>query len=51
MSQPAKLVNRPRRGWNKTIDQIMALNPEIVVPGHEENGREYPEAIFGPSKT
>ena len=28
----------PRANWQKTIDQIAALNPSIVVPGHEGPG-------------
>src|SRR5689334_17429150 len=28
----------PRTNWQKTIDQIAALNPLIVVPGHEGPG-------------
>ena len=28
----------PRANWQKTIDQIAALNPAIVVPGHEGPG-------------
>jgi glyoxylase-like metal-dependent hydrolase (beta-lactamase superfamily II) len=28
----------PRTNWQKTIDQIAALNPSIVVPGHEGPG-------------
>lgn len=27
-----------RESWSKTIDQIMALQPEIVIPGHEAPG-------------
>ena len=29
---------KAREDWNKTIDQIMALDPAIVVPGHEGPG-------------
>ena len=28
----------PRANWQKTIDQIAALNPAMVVPGHEGPG-------------
>ena len=28
----------PRANWQKTIDQIMALGPAVVVPGHEGPG-------------
>ena len=28
----------PRANWQKTIDQIAALNPAVVVPGHEGPG-------------
>ena len=27
-----------RQNWQKTIDQIAALNPAVVVPGHEGSG-------------
>lgn len=30
--------DRAREDWNKTIDQILALRPEIVIPGHEGPG-------------
>lgn len=30
--------DRAREDWSKTIDQILALKPEIVVPGHEGPG-------------
>jgi glyoxylase-like metal-dependent hydrolase (beta-lactamase superfamily II) len=30
--------DKAREEWNKTIDQIMALKPEIIVPGHEGPG-------------
>ena len=28
----------PRQNWQKTIDQIAALKPAIVIPGHEGPG-------------
>jgi glyoxylase-like metal-dependent hydrolase (beta-lactamase superfamily II) len=31
--------DKAREDWSKTIDQIMALKPEIIVPGHEGPGR------------
>jgi glyoxylase-like metal-dependent hydrolase (beta-lactamase superfamily II) len=30
--------DKAREDWNKTIDQILALKPEIIVPGHEGPG-------------
>jgi glyoxylase-like metal-dependent hydrolase (beta-lactamase superfamily II) len=30
--------DKAREDWNKTIDQLLALKPEIVVPGHEGPG-------------
>jgi glyoxylase-like metal-dependent hydrolase (beta-lactamase superfamily II) len=30
--------DKAREEWNKTIDQIMALKPAIIVPGHEGPG-------------
>jgi glyoxylase-like metal-dependent hydrolase (beta-lactamase superfamily II) len=30
--------DKAREEWNRTIDQIMALKPEIIVPGHEGPG-------------
>jgi glyoxylase-like metal-dependent hydrolase (beta-lactamase superfamily II) len=30
--------DKAREDWNKTIDQILALQPEIIVPGHEGPG-------------
>ena len=33
--------DKAREDWNKTIDQILALKPEIVVPGHEGTGAKH----------
>jgi glyoxylase-like metal-dependent hydrolase (beta-lactamase superfamily II) len=33
--------DKAREDWNKTIDQILALKPEIVVPGHEGPGAKH----------
>jgi len=33
--------DKAREDWNKTIDQIMALKPEIIVPGHEGPGAKH----------
>ena len=30
--------DKAREDWNKTIDQILALKPQIIVPGHEGPG-------------
>src|SRR5687767_1542145 len=30
--------DQARQNWQKTIDQIAALNPAIVIPGHEGSG-------------
>lgn len=30
--------DQAREDWSRTIDQIMALKPEIIVPGHEGPG-------------
>jgi glyoxylase-like metal-dependent hydrolase (beta-lactamase superfamily II) len=30
--------DQARQNWQKTIDQIAALNPAVVVPGHEGPG-------------
>jgi glyoxylase-like metal-dependent hydrolase (beta-lactamase superfamily II) len=30
--------DKAREDWSKTIDQILALKPEIVIPGHEGPG-------------
>lgn len=30
--------DKAREDWTKTIDQILALKPEIIVPGHEGPG-------------
>jgi glyoxylase-like metal-dependent hydrolase (beta-lactamase superfamily II) len=30
--------DKAREGWNQTIDQITALQPAIIVPGHEGPG-------------
>ncbi len=30
--------DKAREDWSKTIDQILALKPEIIVPGHEGPG-------------
>ena len=33
--------DKAREDWNKTIDQILALQPAIVVPGHEGPGAKH----------
>jgi glyoxylase-like metal-dependent hydrolase (beta-lactamase superfamily II) len=33
--------DKAREDWNKTIDQILALQPLIVVPGHEGPGAKH----------
>jgi len=33
--------DKAREDWSKTIDQIMALKPEIVIPGHEGPGAKH----------
>jgi glyoxylase-like metal-dependent hydrolase (beta-lactamase superfamily II) len=33
--------DKAREDWNKTIDQIMALKPEVIVPGHEGPGAKH----------
>jgi glyoxylase-like metal-dependent hydrolase (beta-lactamase superfamily II) len=33
--------DKAREDWNKTIDQIVALKPEIIVPGHEGPGAQH----------
>jgi glyoxylase-like metal-dependent hydrolase (beta-lactamase superfamily II) len=33
--------DKAREDWNRTIDQIMALKPEIIVPGHEGPGARH----------
>src|ERR1051325_6793145 len=33
--------DKAREDWNKTIDQILALKPEIIVPGHEGPGAKH----------
>ena len=33
--------DKAREEWSKTIDQIMALKPEIIVPGHEGPGAKH----------
>jgi glyoxylase-like metal-dependent hydrolase (beta-lactamase superfamily II) len=33
--------DKAREDWSKTIDQIMALKPEIIVPGHEGPGAKH----------
>ena len=30
--------DKAREDWSKTIDQILALRPEIIIPGHEGPG-------------
>ena len=30
--------DKAREDWSKTIDQILALEPEVIVPGHEGPG-------------
>ena len=30
--------DKAREDWSKTIDQLLALKPEIIVPGHEGLG-------------
>jgi glyoxylase-like metal-dependent hydrolase (beta-lactamase superfamily II) len=30
--------DKAREDWSKTIDQILALKPEIIIPGHEGPG-------------
>jgi glyoxylase-like metal-dependent hydrolase (beta-lactamase superfamily II) len=33
--------DKAREDWTKTIDQILALKPEIIVPGHEGPGAKH----------
>jgi glyoxylase-like metal-dependent hydrolase (beta-lactamase superfamily II) len=33
--------DKAREDWSKTIDQIVALKPEIIVPGHEGPGAKH----------
>src|SRR6187402_2997994 len=33
--------DKAREDWSKTIDQILALKPEIIVPGHEGPGAHH----------
>ena len=33
--------DKAREDWNKTIDQILALEPEIIIPGHEGPGAKH----------
>ena len=33
--------DKAREDWTKTIDQIMALKPEVIVPGHEGPGAKH----------
>lgn len=33
--------DKAREDWSKTIDQILALKPEIIVPGHEGPGAKH----------
>ena len=33
--------DKAREEWSKTIDQILALKPEIIVPGHEGPGAKH----------
>src|SRR6187401_894868 len=33
--------DKAREDWSKTIDQILALKPEIVIPGHEGPGAKH----------
>ena len=33
--------DKAREDWSKTIDQILALKPEIIVPGHEGTGAKH----------
>ena len=33
--------DKAREDWNKTIDQILALQPAIIVPGHEGPGAKH----------
>jgi|SwirhisoilCB2_FD_contig_71_2638819_length_1911_multi_2_in_0_out_0_2 glyoxylase-like metal-dependent hydrolase (beta-lactamase superfamily II) len=33
--------DKAREDWSKTIDQIMALKPEIIIPGHEGPGAKH----------
>ena len=39
--------DKAREDWSKTIDQIMALNPEIIVPGHEGPGAKHDVSAIG----
>jgi glyoxylase-like metal-dependent hydrolase (beta-lactamase superfamily II) len=33
--------DKAREDWSKTIDQILALKPDIIVPGHEGPGAKH----------
>ena len=33
--------DKAREDWSKTIDQILALKPEVIVPGHEGPGAKH----------
>ena len=33
--------DKAREDWSKTIDQILALKPEVVIPGHEGPGAKH----------
>jgi glyoxylase-like metal-dependent hydrolase (beta-lactamase superfamily II) len=33
--------DKAREDWSKTIDQIMVLKPEIIIPGHEGPGAKH----------
>lgn len=33
--------DKAREDWSKTIDPIMALKPEIIIPGHEGPGAKH----------
>ncbi len=33
--------DKAREDWSKTVDQIMALKPEIIIPGHEGPGARH----------
>src|SRR6476661_5611390 len=33
--------DKAREDWSKTIDQILALKPEIIIPGHEGPGAKH----------
>jgi len=38
--------DKAREDWSKTIDQIMALKPEVIVPGHEGPGAKHDAAAI-----